>query len=225
MKNWESQVISPGKSFDQLLEEKLAQDPGPRTVAQKPKKPFLRKGAGLERFRLKPRQKPVRSRPKNNLNTSATPLRAPDLSVRPKATWCKIEEREDHIKKLMSWLRWTSKCEMSGSGLLNEFCRCEISEQTLYEKALEKELLIFEALEQKAENSSFCSTNSSVMRILSSTPSKIKPIVEEKRVHWESQSEEEDDVIETNLEREDIAEILLRLKSLAQNNARPNVPC
>jgi hypothetical protein len=28
MKNWESQVISPGKSFDQLLEEKLAQDPG-----------------------------------------------------------------------------------------------------------------------------------------------------------------------------------------------------
>jgi predicted transcriptional regulator len=48
--------------------------------------------------------------------------------------------------------------------------------------------------------------------------------VEEKRVHWESQSEEEDDVIETNLEREDIAEILLRLKSLAQNNARPNVP-
>ncbi|KAH0817913.1 hypothetical protein GEV33_004878 [Tenebrio molitor] len=209
MKNWESQVISPGKSFDQLLEEKLAQDPGPRTVAQKPKKPFLRKGAGLERFKLKPRQKPVRSRPKNNLNTSATPLRAPDLSVRPKATWCKIEEREDHIKKINE---------------LAQMDKCEVSEQTLYEKALEKELLIFEALEQKAENSSFCSTNSSVMRILSSTPSKIKPIAEEKRVHWESQSEEEDDVIETNLEREDIAEILLRLKSLAQNNARPNVP-
>ncbi|XP_018333692.1 centromere protein J [Agrilus planipennis] len=44
---------------------------------------------------------------------------------------------------------------------------------TLYEKALEKESLrVFEALEQKAMNSSFSSTNSSVVQLLSSTPSK-----------------------------------------------------
>lgn len=48
------------------------------------------------------------------------------------------------------------------------------SDQTLYEQQLERELLIFEALEEKAMNSSFCSTNSSVMHILSSTPSKLR---------------------------------------------------
>ncbi|GJQ78076.1 hypothetical protein Trydic_g2418 [Trypoxylus dichotomus] len=48
------------------------------------------------------------------------------------------------------------------------------SEQSLYEQQLERELLIFEALEEKAMNSSFCSTSSSVLHIMSSTPSKLK---------------------------------------------------
>lgn len=208
VKNLENHVISPTKSFNELLEEKLAQDPGPQDAPPKPKKPFLRKGTGLERFRMKPqivppiKKKPVKS-PRN-----VTPLRAPDVSVQPKASWCKIGDSDDHIRKIN---------EIANAGQ-------ELGEQTLYEKALEKELRIFEALEERAENSSFCSTNSSVLRILSSTPSKIRTGNDEKKVHWEPQSEEED-VIETNLEKRDIAEILLRLKNLAENRIKPPIPC
>ncbi|KAI4454568.1 t complex protein 10 [Holotrichia oblita] len=57
------------------------------------------------------------------------------------------------------------------------------SEQTLYERQLEKELLIFEALEEKAMNSSFCSTNSSILHILSSTPNKIKHLSSIKNIN------------------------------------------
>ncbi|XP_017786938.1 PREDICTED: RING finger protein PFF0165c [Nicrophorus vespilloides] len=53
-----------------------------------------------------------------------------------------------------------------------------------YEKKLEKELHIFEELEQKVQNSSFCSTNSSVLQLLSSTPNKIEPYLEKKTVHF-----------------------------------------
>lgn len=56
------------------------------------------------------------------------------------------------------------------------------SEQTLYERQLEKELLIFEALEEKAMNSSFCSTSSSILHILSSTPNKIKQLSSVKNI-------------------------------------------
>lgn len=103
--------------------------------------------------------------------------------------------------------------------------RPESSEQSLYEKALEKELLIYEALEEKADSSSFCSTNSSVLNLLdNNTPQKLvleKPetIIEEKRVHWESHfssADEEDYTIKSNLEKIDIAEILLRLRNLTQ---------
>lgn len=198
----DSKVISPTKSFNELLEEKLAQDPGPRSEPPVVKRPFLRKGAGLERFRLKPRPK-VDKKLKSKRIDGITPLKAPDLSVQPKAKWEKIEDCKEHVEKINKQLE---KCG-------------EISEQTLYEKQLEKELLIFEALEQRANNSSFCSTNSSVMRILSSTPSKIQTIAEEKKVHWESQSE--DETIETNLDNRDIADILFRLKNLAKSD----LPC
>ncbi|RZC40426.1 centromere protein J [Asbolus verrucosus] len=208
--NWESQAISPTKTFNELLEEKLAEDPGPKNVTEKPKRPFLKKGSGLQRFRMNPGRKAQPNKAGKRADernvSKATPLKAPDLSIKPKATWHKVENEPKNHNEMTQVNTQT----------------LEPSEQTLYEKALEKELLIFEALEQKAENSSFCSTNSSVVRILSSTPTKIRkeiqsPIMEEKRVHWESQSDD-DEVIESNLERKDIADILLRLKSLAENN-------
>ncbi|XP_063926663.1 centromere protein J [Zophobas morio] len=213
--NVESQVISPSKTFNELLEEKLAQDPGPEKAIPAIKRPFLKKGAGLERFKIKPRPqktvKPVKASKK--VATSVTPLRAPDLAIKPKATWTRADESSEHVKKINSQL---NKSEGP-------------SDQTLYEKQLEKELLIFEALEQRAEDSSFCSTNSSVVRILSSTPSKIQAkiqatIPEEKRVHWETQdTQSEDEIIETTLDKRDIAEILLRLKGLTES-AKPQVP-
>lgn len=48
---WDKKVLTPSKPFEQLLEEKLAEDQ-PVTVAAKPKKPFLRKGTGLKRYRM-----------------------------------------------------------------------------------------------------------------------------------------------------------------------------
>ncbi|ENN77627.1 hypothetical protein D910_07605 [Dendroctonus ponderosae] len=45
---WDQKKIAPPKPFEQLLEEKLADNP-PTGAAVKPKKPFLRKGQGLAR--------------------------------------------------------------------------------------------------------------------------------------------------------------------------------
>lgn len=42
----------------------------------------------------------------------------------------------------------------------------------LYERAVETELKIFEALERRTEQSGFCSTNTSIIQLLASTPSK-----------------------------------------------------
>lgn len=48
---WDKKVVTPSKPFAQLLEEKLAEDQ-PVVTPVKPKKPFLRKGSGLVRFRM-----------------------------------------------------------------------------------------------------------------------------------------------------------------------------
>lgn len=48
---WDKRVVTPSKPFEQLLEEKLAEDQ-PVVVSVKPKKPFLRKGTGLTRYRM-----------------------------------------------------------------------------------------------------------------------------------------------------------------------------
>ncbi|KAL1501309.1 hypothetical protein ABEB36_006653 [Hypothenemus hampei] len=51
--NWDLKKISPTKPFEQLLEEKLAED-SPIVMDKKPKKPFLRKGQGLARYKMGP---------------------------------------------------------------------------------------------------------------------------------------------------------------------------
>ncbi|XP_060534382.1 centromere protein J isoform X2 [Cylas formicarius] len=49
--NWDQKAISPSKPFNQLLEERLAEET-PVQIVNKPKRPFLRKGDGLARFRM-----------------------------------------------------------------------------------------------------------------------------------------------------------------------------
>lgn len=49
----------------------------------------------------------------------------------------------------------------------------KLGDLTLEQLKMEKELKIFEALEQKVNNSSFSSTNTSVVNMLISTPQKI----------------------------------------------------
>lgn len=61
---WDKKVLTPSKPFEQLLEEKLAEDQ-PVVVAVKPKKPFLKKGTGLTRYRM--------SYPQNNKFTRKAP--------------------------------------------------------------------------------------------------------------------------------------------------------
>lgn len=115
--DWDKKAISPTKPFAQLLEEKLAEDE-PVQVQPKPKKPFLRKGAGLLRYKLGPKsvraKKPERKsneirrispNHKNELKSTVDantepevcmiPLKMPDVNIKPKATWSKFVHNSD----------------------------------------------------------------------------------------------------------------------------------
>lgn len=100
-KKWESVIISPTKPFNDLLEEKLAEDLPPPTVSDKPKKPFLKKGSGLKRFRLKNQPKLHSVTKKSFINKSANkdniPLKAPDISIKPRATWTTVSHPKSNI--------------------------------------------------------------------------------------------------------------------------------
>lgn len=128
---WDKKVVTPCKPFEQLLEEKLAED-RPVVTPVKPKKPFLKKGSGLVRYRMSYPQKknltnklsaPI-SLPKNSLtknisskqsyisprhnncfnrvvsrsvehsplNLEPTELKMPDINIKPKGTWVKVQQ-------------------------------------------------------------------------------------------------------------------------------------
>nr|XP_023026486.1 uncharacterized protein LOC111514481 [Leptinotarsa decemlineata] len=244
--DWDKKAITPSKPFEQLLEEKLAEDV-PAQVHVKPKKPFLKKGSGLIRYGLTPKSANVRfnkrvqlssassegrlgksknssERHKHCLNRSIpagegtqltlTPLKAPDACIKPKATWSKYSDEET---------RTVPENQVTPRGLFNSYLLDRINElafkhfvpgrpqttsevehntETAFTQAnhdkfrqtehtsgntTDKELRIFEALEERAEDSSFSSTNSSIIRLLSSTPHKVKlhpkrsPIREERK--------------------------------------------
>lgn len=128
--DWDKKTISPSKPFEQLLEEKLAQDK-PVQVQAKPKRPFLKKGSGLTRYRLNQQSLPPRRRTQSKTSiqrikqneqkikkkypseivplksclksptrqreeeSELTPLKMPDLAIKPKATWHKVLEEEN----------------------------------------------------------------------------------------------------------------------------------
>ncbi|KAJ8921119.1 hypothetical protein NQ315_013589 [Exocentrus adspersus] len=242
--DWDKREISPSKPFEQLLEEKLAQDK-PVHIQAKPKRPFLRKGAGLARYKLnqqpylpkKPRNKSPVGRickqitNKKNSNVVAsksrttrllenkkaepgidlTPLKMPDLSIKPKATWQKVLETEKSKQKEGNNKLADTFKNSFNSHILGKICDFNLKQYlpssprrtilnrnsesigTILEaevevesspsihshqasdKTLDNELRIFEALEDRVEHSSFSSTNSSIIRLLCSTPSKIQP--------------------------------------------------
>lgn len=49
-----------------------------------------------------------------------------------------------------------------------------VGDLTLEDLRSERELKVFETLERKVDNSSFCSTNTSILNLLVSTPQKLK---------------------------------------------------
>ncbi|KAH1011447.1 centromere protein J [Dendroctonus ponderosae] len=294
---WDQKKIAPPKPFEQLLEEKLADNP-PTGAAVKPKKPFLRKGQGLARFRMGPcslvnnqlrvvgarktgLNRPKRTSTAKQQNQAAerkgilkkpahpevdlSPLTVPDF-VKPRGTWKNVfettgkdspkdsgaisrdfepdygivENYEDfrkslgldeiaplaagetvqtdylyktpsnnHImktpdsqsdaeeserqncadshffplnKEILQTVNDYAKSYFGGQvSLLSNEIPGELSglnapktdkplgEFTLEERKMEKELKIFETLEAKVGNSSFCSTNTSIANLLAST--------------------------------------------------------
>lgn len=202
-------VPSPKKDFHTLLEEKLKDcDNVPSekvntNPGKKVKKPFLRKGEGLSRFRLnqrlhlptmKPRSrsvslsssmqsnsKPSKNESKNNniaqssrtalsKNTYCTNSAQKHLSLKniplPKQKLrCKSESNTSDIplEKYINEIK--NKIELNTSDF-----QCGAQKES-------EEVRIFELLEEKAENSSFCSTSSAVIAFLQqSTPFKIKKV-------------------------------------------------
>lgn len=84
--DWDTAPISPTKPFHEVLELKLSEDPGPpQHTSTLPKRPFLKKGTGLERFKMNNR--PLPRRKSRRISNEGTPLRAPDVSIQAKGAW------------------------------------------------------------------------------------------------------------------------------------------
>lgn len=204
--------------------DKVITDESKRDVVldkKKVKRPFLRRGAGLVRFKMKPGEqlKTTKCKLDNKLNRKervndkemtrnevfvndnpVTPLKRPELTIKPKATWLPVVDAKNDLEikaidaghksyadNLIAQINELALNRFPNSGDSSD-CEEKVdvisekeakpSEQTLYERAIEKELQIFEDLERRAMNSSFCSTNSSIVRLLASTPQKCEKINE-----------------------------------------------
>nr|CAI5862017.1 unnamed protein product [Callosobruchus analis] len=229
--DWDKKAIMPLKPFEQLLEEKLAEEQ-PVEVRPNTKKPFLRKGAGLARYNLTPRhvqaktvlitktsigqqgnlhvkRMSVSPHHKNCVQSANAkhqmpliPLKMPDAKIKPKATWVKVNETNTPQEYGVQGNRQSPERQDGGNILakLNEYglkqflispknkksispkkSRSPHSSETydppshsVAESATERELRIFEDLEERVEHHSFSSTNSSIIKLLYSTPNKNK---------------------------------------------------
>lgn len=198
------------QTFDALLEQKLQNEDGNIPNVTKPKRPFLKKGSGLSRYRMTLGD-PKKSFIKDKINTNnrklepkikankkpiSSALKMPELDFKPKATWCKVTEDEKTPLTSKPEIKTTNNCVNSFNqnvvAHINAFTaqRMQNHEQRptiqgnsnvpLAEQSAgpysDKELLIFENLEKRVLNSSFSSTSSSVMRMLSSTPQRTSPV-------------------------------------------------
>ncbi|KAJ8940913.1 hypothetical protein NQ318_017504 [Aromia moschata] len=197
--DWDKKMISPPKPFEQLLEEKLAED-NPLPVIAKPKKPFLRKGSGLSSAPVKRKSCLKTTNATTEPDVDLTPLKMPEFEMKSKASWHRVLEQSkenyithaDHTDVKELDLK-TPKNHFNSHiiGKINDFALKHFfphgskknvnkhinSKKIVHENNTENELRIFEALEERVENSSFDSTNSSIIRLLSSTPNKImKPL-------------------------------------------------
>ncbi|KAL0113291.1 hypothetical protein PUN28_012446 [Cardiocondyla obscurior] len=191
---------SPKKNFQMLLEEKLQTEPEVMSNAQtnakvKQKRPFLKKGQGLLRYNMstnlhhsvvtarynKPLCSNTRHSNKNNKSKKSaihTPIipKTRDVSAVNEKQQLNLKTVPLPKKKIVGKSSATSNqitqvtSNQSGYPLEINISDCD----SKAEKELE-EMRIFELLEEKAENSSFCSTSSTVLAFLQqSTPFKIK---------------------------------------------------
>ncbi|KYM80520.1 Centromere protein J [Atta colombica] len=193
---------SSKKDFQTILEEKLRKDSEIVSKAHtdtkiKTKKPFLKKGQGLSRFKMSANLRP----PIAVTKRCNTPLSSNTQYI-DRSNKCKSSAARRHVspkildsisitnekrqlslktvplpkkifnKSIISTNQVTCNVTSNGSKHLSETNISDCDSKA--ERELE-EVRIFELLEEKAENSSFCSTSSTVLAFLQqSTPFKIK---------------------------------------------------
>ncbi|XP_066583257.1 centromere protein J [Prorops nasuta] len=176
-------VPSPKKDFQTLLEEKIKdteEQPNPKNSSNlqiKPKRPYLKKGHGLIRFRpnsmtmpiLRTKeihQKPVQHR--KTITAKEKTVKAPINSTKSLSN-CKVAQQQLSLEGVPLPNTKTSNIATNWSTDLNS------SDVEVKNKREMEEVRIFELLEEKAENSSFCSTSSAVVAFLKqSTPYKVQ---------------------------------------------------
>ncbi|EZA46841.1 Centromere protein J [Ooceraea biroi] len=190
---------SPRKDFKTLLEEKLKREPVIQKNARadtktQTKRPFLKKGKGLSRFKISTNSRlPATTTKKCTLSSDA---QRTDKSGKSKKSAQKdsssssvptaSKTRQLNLKTVP--LPRSKTAVKSGPVAPAERKACstasnrpehlpEMNVSDLDSKAEREleEMRIFELLEEKAENSSFCSTSSTVLAFLQqSTPFKVK---------------------------------------------------
>lgn len=210
-------VPSPRKDFNTLLEERLKEAQyaaGDEKATPKPvKRPFLKKGQGLARFRLgaseggskrqiRPRTMSLPSTvrmesAKSGKLCAEAPRAGKSRAVKPRAA--PVPSRAQNrlsLKNVKPPVRIRSKSmcnpQEDRSRLNDSFNNSDIESKTKREL---EEVRIFELLEEKAENSSFCSTSSTVVALLQqsvqSTPLKNKNRVSNLAQNWRNDNKED----------------------------------
>ncbi|XP_011256726.1 centromere protein J [Camponotus floridanus] len=194
-------VPSPKKDFQTLLEEKLKRELEAMSnvctdVETKPKKPFLKKGQGLSRFKISKNSKQSTITKKHNTFLSSKPCinksdksrksihkdvisKSPNNSIISGKRQLNLKTVPLPRNKILNKTEYISPSKQTTYNVtsnqskhLQEMNMLDFDSKT--ERELE-EVRIFELLEEKAENSSFCSTSSTVLAFLQqSTPFKIK---------------------------------------------------
>ncbi|XP_018359089.1 PREDICTED: centromere protein J [Trachymyrmex cornetzi] len=195
-------LSSSKKDFQTILEEKLRKESEIMSKAHtntkiKTKKPFLKKGQGLSRFKMSANLRP----PIAVMKRYNTPLSSNTQHI-DRGNKCKSSVARRHVspkildnvsiangkrqlslktvplpkktfnKSITSANQVIPNVTSNGSKHLSETNISDCDSKA--ERELE-EVRIFELLEEKAENSSFCSTSSTVLAFLQqSTPFKIK---------------------------------------------------
>lgn len=188
-------VPSSKKDFQMLLEEKLNKESDVvlhNSPQIKVKKPFLRKGQGLSRFKMSansPAKSTTTRRRSTPLSVNTQHVKRVDKSIKAAAQKDAPSERISNEKRQSSMntvpssrekvpeksiaVTPTKRATATSNGInLSETSVSDFDSKT--QRELE-EVRIFELLEEKAENSSFCSTSSTVLAFLQqTTPFKVR---------------------------------------------------
>ncbi|KAK5638021.1 hypothetical protein RI129_012316 [Pyrocoelia pectoralis] len=146
LKKWQQQqqerLLNQNKPFLQKSNSSL-EPPTPKNCTQvKPKQTYLKRGAGLSRFRMSPGEqfKPFLNVSKPTTPRAPAPLKKPNDVIVPKAVWASPDGFDT--------------------------------------TDTDRELRVFEVLEERATHNSFSSTNTSIINLLASTPQKLSIINE-----------------------------------------------